>query len=149
MGRLKRVLTLSVVVYALVGLMASLTDPAFVQLPPVDHRIGKAWEPLPVPMPKLPRLHRVTAYCACPICCGQWADGITADGSLVQEGWTVAADPLVWPLGTCLEVHGLGKRLVQDTGSAIQGLSIDVFMRDHERALEWGVRWMMAGQCEA
>ena len=31
---------------------------------------------------------RITHYCACSICCGQYADGITAKGTVATEGRT-------------------------------------------------------------
>lgn len=82
----------------------------------------------------------ITAYCSCEICCGRWAekrtDGIvrTADGSVAEEGVTVAVDPSVIPLGTRISIDGLGDFIAQDTGAAIHGNKIDVYMDSHEAA---------------
>jgi 3D (Asp-Asp-Asp) domain-containing protein len=102
-----------------------------------DRRSGVIFQPQVAPKP---RIHRVTAYCPCASCCGQWADGFTASGPLATQGRTVAADVSVWDIGTCVEVPGVGHRLVQDTGSAIVGTRLDVYFDSHEEALQFGVR---------
>lgn len=85
-----------------------------------------------------------TAYCPCEKCCGAWAknrpNGIvyTASGAIAQEGVTIAADWDVYPLGTVLQVEGLGEYIVQDRGGAIKGLKIDVYFEDHDDALQFG-----------
>lgn len=45
--------------------------------------------------------------------------GIGATGERLQAGITVAADPRVLPYGTVIEIAGIGKRVVQDTGSHV------------------------------
>ncbi len=89
----------------------------------------------------------VTAYCTCPICCGQWADGRTASGTWATEGRTVAADPVVFSMGTCVTVPGVGERTVEDTGSVIKWRAIDVFMASHEAARQFGVRFLNVKEC--
>lgn len=81
---------------------------------------------------------KVTYYCPCAKCCGK-TDGITASGTLAQEGITVAADWTVIEPGTKLYIDGVGQRVVEDKGGAIKGNRIDVFMDSHERALQAGV----------
>jgi len=66
-----------------------------------------------------------------------------------HQGTTVAADPRVWPMGTCLEIEGLGKRVVQDVGGAIKGLKLDVFYYAHSDALLFGRREMRVRACGA
>lgn len=82
----------------------------------------------------------ITYYCACVKCCGK-TDGITASGAVVREGVTVAVDPKVIPLGTYLYIDGIGYRVAQDVGGAIQGNRIDVYMKDHNAALICGVEY--------
>lgn len=77
---------------------------------------------------------RLTGYCPCSICCGKWANGITASGKKAVEGITVAADPKVLPLGTKIYIEGLGERVVQDTGGAIKNNKIDVYVSYHSKA---------------
>lgn len=79
----------------------------------------------------------VTYYCGCTECCGK-TDGITASGTLAQEGITVAADWTMLPPGTKIFIEGIGFRTVEDKGGAIKGNRLDVFMDSHDAALEAG-----------
>lgn len=63
---------------------------------------------------------------------------ITASGKRTSEGRTIAADPRVLPMGTKVYIEGVGERIVEDTGSAIKGHKIDVFIEDLDQALEFG-----------
>lgn len=68
------------------------------------------------------------------------AYGITASGAKVKEDHTIAVDPNVIPLGSLVYIEGLGIRRAEDTGSAIKGAKIDVYIPDLEEALEFGVK---------
>jgi len=81
----------------------------------------------------------VTAYCPCHICCGK-SDGITSSGKPAQVNRTIAIDPTVIPLGTRLYLEGIGIFVAEDTGGVIKGNKIDLFMNDHQKALEFGVK---------
>ena len=85
-----------------------------------------------------------TAYCSCPICCGEWAynrpNGIVygAAGRELVEEYSVAVDPSVIPYGTVF-VDDTGREYrADDCGGAIKGNHIDIYFADHEKALEWG-----------
>lgn len=65
--------------------------------------------------------------------------GVTASGTQTTEGRTIACPP-EWAFGTVLEIEGLGQRVCEDRGAAIQGARIDVFMESREDALRWGRR---------
>lgn len=79
----------------------------------------------------------ITYYCPCTSCCGK-TDGITASGTLAQEGITVAADwDILFP-GTKIYISGIGYRTVEDKGGAIVGQFLDVFVNSHTEALELG-----------
>ena len=65
--------------------------------------------------------------------------GITASGMRVQHG-IVAVDPRVIPLGTPLFIEGYGFAVAADTGSAIRGYKIDLFMYNVQDALNFGRR---------
>lgn len=81
------------------------------------------------------------AYCPCEKCCGVWAQyGKTASGTVPKQGRTVAVDPGVIPLGTELWIDGDGPYIAEDTGSGIDGNTLDVFFDSHEQALNWGKR---------
>jgi cystine transport system substrate-binding protein len=65
--------------------------------------------------------------------------GSTAIGLPVGPG-VVAVDPAVIPLGTRLTIPGYGEGVAADTGPAIRGLRIDVWVRTPREALLWGWR---------
>ncbi len=65
--------------------------------------------------------------------------GFTATGTPVSYG-VVAVDAAVIPLGTRLSIPGYGDAVAADTGSAIRGTRIDVWLPTVERARAWGTR---------
>ncbi len=69
---------------------------------------------------------------------GDEAYGITASGTTVKEGQTIAADWNVLPAGSTVYIEGVGERVVEDTGGLIKGNTIDVYVEDVEEALELG-----------
>ena len=86
---------------------------------------------------------RVTAYCSCPKCCGEYSDGMTASGHRIQPGDSFVAADKEYPFGTVMVIPGYnggGAVKVLDRGGAITGPRLDVFFDSHQRALEWGVR---------
>lgn len=83
---------------------------------------------------------RITAYCHCSKCCGEWADGLTFTETVATEGRTIAVDPDVIPLGSTVEINGV-EYVAEDIGSAIKGNCIDLYMSSHEEALDWGVQY--------
>ncbi len=88
-------------------------------------------------------VYRVSAYCENSCCCGDWADGTTASGYVIQPGDRFVAAPREIPFGTILEIPGYGTVPVLDRGGAIKGARLDVFFGredGHRRALEWGIR---------
>lgn len=72
----------------------------------------------------------ITYYCACEICCNK-ADGITATGTPVIEGQTIAVDPSVIPYGTRVIIGG-HVFTAEDCGGAIKKNHIDVYVNSHE-----------------
>lgn len=83
---------------------------------------------------------KLTAYCTCPKCCGDWADGITYTGTEATPGRTIAVDPDVIPLGSTVDVNGY-TYVAEDIGGAIKGKRIDVLFPSHQEALEFGVQY--------
>lgn len=86
---------------------------------------------------------RVTAYCPCPKCCGEYSDGITANGHKINPGDTFVAADKKYSFGTEMIIPGYNNSepvKVLDRGGAIQGNRLDVFFATHQEALEWGVR---------
>ena len=83
---------------------------------------------------------KITAYCPCEKCCGEWSDGLTYTETIATENRTIAVDPEVIPLGSTVEING-AKYIAEDIGSAIKDNRIDVFFSDHDEALEFGVQY--------
>ncbi|MGE5588296.1 MAG: 3D domain-containing protein [Clostridia bacterium] len=85
-----------------------------------------------------------TAYDNCPICTGKTKDhpafGITSSGIPATPERTIAVDPQVIPMGTWVYIDGLGVYRAEDTGGAIRGNRIDIFMATHDDALEFGIQ---------
>lgn len=85
-------------------------------------------------------LFRCTAYCGCRKCCGK-SDGITASGTIAEEGRTVGVDTSVIPLGATVIIAG-NVYIAEDTGGAIKGNQIDIYFDSHEEALAFGVKYL-------
>lgn len=68
---------------------------------------------------------------------GQWGRG--ASGMALGPGVkAIAVDPNVIPLGSRVYVPGYGEAIAADTGTAIKGNIIDVFMSRYADSLAWG-----------
>lgn len=92
-----------------------------------------------------------TAYCVEEYVhiCGE-GHGITSSGAKVQPGVTVAADISILPYGTVVYIEDVGLRVVQDTGSLIEGNKLDIAVNTHAEAVSWagyGSRrvWIVTG----
>jgi len=67
--------------------------------------------------------------------------GITASGAPTVPGKTVAADWGVLPVGTVITIEGLaGQYVVQDSGSAVNGRHIDLYVSSETAAVTWGIK---------
>lgn len=135
---------------------------------PVEARVVQ-YAPPPEPMPEVyisevettnSRLYgscRITAFCACSVCCGEWANNRPLDengnpivygasGKELTPGVSVACS---LPYGTKLEIDGLpGTYVVEDrTAEWIQdkynGMTVDIYMPTHEACYE-----LLAGKPE-
>ncbi len=86
---------------------------------------------------------RASAYCACKICCGPYARGITSTGTQVKVG-SVAVDPRVIPYGTRMFIVSndgsvvYGYAVAEDCGGAIKSDRIDLYHNTHGEALIFG-----------
>jgi 3D (Asp-Asp-Asp) domain-containing protein len=65
--------------------------------------------------------------------------GTTASGKKAQEG-RIAVDPNVIALGTWLYVEDYGICQAADTGGAIKGKTVDLYMDTEQECNNWGVR---------
>lgn len=83
---------------------------------------------------------KATAYDDSPESNGKWGP-YSAMGNRLRYG-VVAVDPSVIPLGTRLYIEGYGEAIAEDTGGAIKGNRIDLFM-DRASAQKFGVQNVM------
>ncbi|OIK16174.1 peptidoglycan-binding protein [Bacillus sp. MUM 116] len=82
---------------------------------------------------------KATAYTAS--CAG--CSGITKTGINIKENpnaKVIAVDPSVIPLGSKVYVEGFGEAIAGDTGGAIKGNRIDVFIPSQADAINFGVK---------
>jgi 3D (Asp-Asp-Asp) domain-containing protein len=78
-----------------------------------------------------------TAYTAyCYGCSGVTATGIDLRSNPNQK--VIAVDPNVIPLGSEVYVEGYGHAIAGDTGGAIKGNKIDLFIPSHSEAMKFG-----------
>lgn len=93
---------------------------------------------------------RITAYCACEKCCGKWAlnrpNGVVygAAGIELKAGVSVASP---WPIGTVVEIEGLGEYTVQDRPAQwvidkYGENQFDIYFDDHEAARKFGLQYL-------
>lgn len=79
---------------------------------------------------------KLTAYCNCSRCCGQWAGGATASGRMPSAGRTVAMGGV--PFGTKLLING-HVYTVDDRGTPYG--HVDIYHNSHSEALNFGLRY--------
>lgn len=79
---------------------------------------------------------KLTSYCNCELCCGQWAGGPTASGTEPTQGRTVAMGGL--PFGTKLVINGL-IYTVEDRGTPYG--HIDIYRNSHDDCNQFGVQF--------
>lgn len=116
-----------------------------------DVPLTSATEPMEEPTEPEPVLlgsFRVTAYCACEKCCGEWAKNrpnsiVYGAAGIELVAGVSCASPL--PLGTVVEVEGLGEYIVQDRLATwvvekYGENQIDIYFDSHEAACEFGLK---------
>ena len=157
-ARMWRTLAWVSVLVALVVLFLAIQSRAdAAEVEPVKEAVVQ-YDPPPEPMPevdvselattarKLYGSCRITAYCPCEICCGEWAENRPTDaegnpivygasGNVLMPGVSVACS---LPYGTEIQIDGLpGTYVVEDrTAEWIQdkynGMTVDIYMPSHE-----------------
>ena len=94
---------------------------------------------------------RLTAYCSCEQCCGQYALNRPKDengndivygasGRVVYPNHSIAVDPSVIPYGSHVLING-HEYEAADCGGGIKGNRIDVYFASHQDACEFGVQY--------
>ena len=73
---------------------------------------------------------RVSSYCL---------GGMTSRGVQTRVG-VIAVDPNIIPYGSKIYVPGYGWGTALDTGGAIKGNTIDIWMPTYSQCIQWGVR---------
>ena len=63
---------------------------------------------------------------------------MTATGTQVIPGRTIAVDPKVIPYGSEVYIEGYGLRVAEDCGGAVNGKHIDIAVYSHSQALSMG-----------
>jgi 3D (Asp-Asp-Asp) domain-containing protein len=80
-----------------------------------------------------------TAYTAyCTGCSGVTTTGLNLIANPSQK--VIAVDPSVIPLGSKVYVPGYGEAIAADTGGAIKGNRIDVFIPNYTQAMDFGMK---------
>ena len=90
-----------------------------------------------LPSPGARLAYSATAYCK----------GITTTSGVAAQTGVAAADPELLPVGSVIDVTGLPQKYngiytVLDTGPAVQGRQIDIYMWSCNEALQFGRRAM-------
>jgi 3D (Asp-Asp-Asp) domain-containing protein len=94
---------------------------------------------LPLTLAAAPsRVHTVSAYCPCALCCGE-ANRPAANGHMPLPGVTVAGPRWV-PLGTKVYIEGIGIRVVTDRLARPFDNRFDVFVSTHHQAKAFGLQ---------
>jgi 3D (Asp-Asp-Asp) domain-containing protein len=92
-------------------------------------------EPTPLPVPGSRLAYSATAYCK----------GITTTSGVAVQTGVAAADPELLPVGSVVDLDGLPQKYngiytVLDTGPAVQGRQVDLYMWSCNEALAFGRR---------
>lgn len=112
----------------------------------IEPQVARAEEPLvPAFEGVQGRSVKATAYTAGPESTGKRPGhpqyGLTFSGTKAMEGRTIAVDPRRIPLGSLVFIEELKEyRVAEDTGGAVRGSHIDLYMEDLSRAVRWGIR---------
>lgn len=79
----------------------------------------------------------VTAYCPCTKCNGRWTGQPGKLGRPMQADRTIAVDPRLIKLGSKVRMNDR-EYIAEDTGGAIKGKRIDLFVGSHSEAMKFG-----------
>ena len=94
---------------------------------------------------------KLTAFCSCVKCCGEWSKDrpvdeegneivIGASGEVLVAGVSIAVDKNVIPYGETVLINGQ-EYIAHDCGGAIKKNRIDVYFNEHQDALNFGVQY--------
>ena len=80
----------------------------------------------------------ITGFCACKLCCGPQAKGLTANGNKPIEGITIAASRKI-PFGSMVFISDKAY-VVQDRLAKRYDSRFDIYFRDHAAARNFGIK---------
>lgn len=84
---------------------------------------------------------KLSYYDCCPQCTDYYYIRKTASGTTPTAHRTIAADTSILPMGTHVYIDGLGEYVVEDTGSAINGYVLDVYVNNHSEIPSCGIEY--------
>ncbi|MDV2685544.1 peptidoglycan-binding protein [Alkalihalophilus lindianensis] len=115
----------------------TVEEPAATEEPAVEEAEVQEEEAAPTSSDQATFEMEATAYTAyCEGCSGVTATGIDLRENPDQK--VVAVDPSVIPLGSRVHVEGYGEAIAGDTGGAIQGNKVDLYMASKDDAINFG-----------
>jgi 3D (Asp-Asp-Asp) domain-containing protein len=117
---LRRALILALLLLALTP-QSLAVEPILIKQPVISSEVSRGQRVL---------IMQATAYC--------YTGHKTKTGTWPKEGRTVAVDPSVIPLGSRLVIDGVGGYIAEDTGGAIKGRIIDLYMTDRTDCIKHG-----------
>ncbi len=83
--------------------------------------------------------YRITFYCNCSSCCGQWAGGPTSSGVYPTAQHTCACGE-EFSFGTQIQIQELGTYVCEDRG--VSNGQIDIFVNNHSQIPSWGLAYL-------
>lgn len=84
---------------------------------------------------------KVTYYCPCSECSGQWGTALAhpcSDNHEALAQHSIAVDPKVIPIGSVVMMNGK-YYTAEDVGSAVVGKTVDVFVETHDEVIKNGL----------
>ena len=120
------VVAFSIALVLLLGCPGTVIAPVMFPVEVLQEKLEPESEPEPETI-----IFEATAY--------TWTGCRTATGIWPSRG-TIATDPRVIPTGSKLWVEGYGEAVAADTGGAIKGQRIDLYMDTKHECLQWGRR---------
>lgn len=129
-GRIGEIISFIIFILFVALCITIIFNPSPVLAPVIIPEVVQEYQESEPPEPE-PMTFTATAY--------TWTGYRTATGTWPSRG-TVAVDPRVIPTGTKLWVEGYGEAVAADTGGAIIGNRIDLYMDSKDECLQWGRR---------
>lgn len=125
------VLIIASLVVSVIGNVCTRVDAEFKEVYPTEVQETSAYGLQEIPAWRSLGIYKITNYCSCYECNGQWTGYLTRSGTNYVEGRTVGVDTNYIPLGSKIMIDG-HIYTAEDTGS-FRGKVIDVYVSDHSK----------------